>query len=452
MLEGPLFPAIVRYTVPVIITSILQLLFTAADLMVVGWFCGSDSVAAVGATNSITYLIINMFIGLSVGAGVTVAHAIGSGNREEVHHTVHTAMLTGLVGGVFLTGVGYVLAEPLLRMMDTPEKLLPLSSLYMEVYFLGMTFTMLYNFSASILRAAGDTKSSLYYLLFSGVINVVLNLIFVTAFGMDVDGVALATIIAQAISAILCIGKLIHRQDDCKLELKKLRIYKPQLMKMIRIGVPAGLQASIFSISNVSIQSAVNSFGDVFVAGNSAATSIEGFMYVTLTSFHQTAVNFVGQNVGAHQYNRARKVTGLCLLCVTVTGMAVGGLVYCFGPNLLSLYIQDSPEAIAYGMMRLGVVCIPYFFTGLQDIFTGILRGYGESVAPMVISILGICGIRVGWIHTVFAMPRFHTPRWLYLSFPISWVVTFGIQLVYYRLMMKKLRRSGVLDDEIVGR
>ena len=438
MLHGAILPAIIRYTVPVIITSILQLLFTAADLMVVGWFCGSRSVAAVGATNSITYLVINLFIGLSVGAGVTVAHSIGSGNKTAVHNTVHTAMLTGLVGGLVLTVIGWFISEPLLIMMDTPENILPFASLYMRVYFLGMTFNMIYNFAASILRAAGDTQSALYYLLFSGVFNVLLNLVFVIVFHMDVAGVALATIIAQAISAILCVIKLMTRQDACRLECKKLRIHTPQLMKMIRIGVPAGLQASLFSISNVSIQSAVNSLGEVFVAGNSAACSIEGFMYVTLTSFHQTAVNFVGQNVGAKQYKRAKEITLWCVASVTLTGIVVGGLVYCFGPSLLALYIQDSPEAIVCGMMRLGIVCLPYFFTGLQDIFTGILRGYGESVAPMIISVLGICGIRVGWVNTIFRMPQFHTPKWLYLTFPVSWIVTFAIQVIYYRRMLRK--------------
>lgn len=448
MLEGPILGSIISYTIPVILTSVFQLLFTAADLVVVGKFSGSLSVAAVGATNSLTYLITNLFIGLSVGAGVCVAHAIGSKDEEDIHNTVHTAMLTSLVGGVFLTVVGLFLSEPLLRKMGTPENVLPLSVLYMKIYFAGMTFTMVYNFCASILRAAGDTQSPLIYLMCSGVINVILNLIFVIVFHMNVAGVALATIIAQAISAGLCVRKLIMRQDACKLTLSKMKIYWPQFSKMVRIGLPAGIQGSLFSISNVTIQSAVNSFGEVLVAGNSAATSIEGFMYVTLNSFHQTAVNFVGQNYGAKQYDRVKKITWTCFACVTVTGIIVSWTVLAICKPLLGIYIEDSVEAIAYGVIRF-TICNPiYFVLGLQDVFTGVLRGYGQSLAPMIISVLGICGVRVGWVYTVFQIPKYHTPQWLYMSFPISWLVTFVIQLIFYTTLMRRYKKTGLYQLE----
>lgn len=442
MLEGPIFHSIILYTFPIILTSVLQLLFNAADLVVVGNYCGSVSVAAVGSTNSITYLIINLFIGLSVGAGVCVAHAIGSRNSEEIHNTVHTAMLTSVIGGVLLTGIGLLISEPLLRMMGTPEQVLPLAALYMEVYFCGMTFTMVYNFCASILRAAGDTQSPLIYLMLSGVMNVVLNLLFVIVFNMNVAGVALATIIAQAISAALCVRKLMHREDACKFQIQRMKIYWPQLGKIIRIGLPAGIQSSLFSISNVTIQSAVNSFGDVFVAGNAAAASIEGFMYVTLNSFHQTAVNFVGQNYGAKQYDRTKMITWSCFGCVIVTGITVSWTVLAMCRPLLALYIDDSAQAIAYGMIRFAICNPIYFAVGLQDVFTGVLRGYGHSLMPMIISILGICGIRVGWVYTIFQIPRFHTPECLYLSYPISWVVTFMIQLIFYIVMMKRFEKQ----------
>lgn len=440
MLEGPMLSGIVLYTIPVILTSVLQLLFNAADLIVVGWFCGSVSVGAVGATNAVTNLIINLFVGLSIGAGVAVAHGLGSHDNVEVYNTVHTAIPTALVGGVILTIAGIFLSEPLLALMKTPEETLPLSVIYMKIYFCGITFTMIYNFCAAILRAAGDTQSPLIFLCIAGVINVILNVIFVLEFEMNVAGVALATVISQGISAVLVTRALMRRTDACKLEPRKMRFHKPQLVKIIRIGLPAGIQGSLFSISNVIIQSAVNSFGDVFVSGNSAAVSIEGFMYVMLNSFHQTAVNFVGQNVGAKQYRRAKRIVWICFGCVLVTGLAAGALIYTFGRDLLSIYIKDSDQAIAYGMIRLSYVSLPYFFLGLMDVSTGALRGYGASLAPMIICVLGVCGLRVGWICTIFQVPGYHTPECLYLSYPVSWVITFAIQLAFYLKLIRKYK------------
>lgn len=441
MLEGPLFVNIVVYTIPIILTSILQLLFNAADLVVVGRFCGSVSVAAVGATGAITNLIVNLFIGLSVGAGVTVAHAIGSREEEAVHRTVHTALPAALVSGVILTVIGIAFSETFLRLMETPESVLPLSAVYMKIYFGGITFTMVYNFCASILRAAGDTKSPLIFLSIAGVINVVLNVFFVTALDMNVAGVALATTISQGVSAVLVVIVLMRRTDACKLVLSKIRFYKPQLMKMIRIGLPAGIQGSLFSISNVIIQSSVNSFGDVLMSGNAAAGNIEGFVYVSINAFHQTAVNFIGQNHGAHQYKRVYKTLWICLGCVVAVGLAMGLLAYSFGPHLLSIYITDSAEAISYGMIRLSYICIPYFLCGMMDVSTGALRGMGASVAPMVISVLGVCGIRIGWISTIFQIPEFHTPQCLYFSYTVSWLVTFMIQMIAFLIVFRKYKK-----------
>lgn len=438
MLEGPLFSNIVLYTIPIILTSILQLLFNAADLVVVGRFCGSVSVAAVGATGAITNLIVNLFIGLSVGAGVTVAHAIGSGDGEAVHRTVHTALPAALVSGVILTVVGVAFSEAFLRLMNTPENVLALSATYMKIYFAGITFTMVYNFCASILRAAGDTKSPLIFLSIAGVVNVVLNVIFVTLFNMNVAGVALATTISQGISAVLVVWALMRRTDACRLTLSKMRFYKAQLLKMLRIGLPAGVQGSLFSISNVIIQSSVNSFGDVLMSGNAAAGNIEGFVYVILNSFHQTAVNFIGQNAGAGQYKRAKKILFICLGSVTVAGLSAGALAYSLGPTLLSIYITDSAEAISYGMIRLAYICIPYFLCGLMDVSTGALRGMGASVSPMIISVLGVCGIRIGWIATIFQLPQFHTPQCLYFSYTVSWSLTFLIQMAAFLAVYRK--------------
>lgn len=442
MLDGPLLPSIIQYTIPIILTSVLQLLFNAADMVVVGRYCGSIYVAAVGATGSLTALIVNLFIGLSVGTSVAVAHAIGAGENENVSKTVHTTIPAAIICGAVLTVVGILFSEDMLKMMDTPENVLPLSSAYMKIYFGGIIFTMLYNFCASILRAAGDTRSPLVVLSISGVLNVLLNLLFVIGFHMNVAGVALATVISQALSAVLVIVTLMRRIDACRLVLKRVRIYVPQLMKIIRIGLPAGINSSLFAISNVIIQSSVNSFGDVLMSGNAAASNIEGFVYVTINAFAQTSINFIGQNKGAGQYNRVIKTFFICLGCVTVVGAFAGALAYGFAPKLLSLYITDSPAAIELGILRMTWICLPYFICGLMDTTTGALRGLGASVTPMFISILGVCGIRIGWIYTIFQLPQFHTPVGLYVSYPISWCITFIIEFVVFLFIFyRQVRR-----------
>jgi putative MATE family efflux protein len=438
MLQGPLLSSIIAYTIPIILTSVLQLLFNAADLVVVGRFCGSISVAAVGATGSITSLIVNLFIGLSVGAGVTVAHGVGSREDEVVHRTVHTTLPMALVSGVVLTIVGVAFSEDFLRMMDTPENVLELSAVYMKIYFAGVTFLMVYNFCASILRAVGDTKSPLIFLTSAGVVNVVLNLIFVIFLHMNVAGVALATTISQAISAVAMVIVLMRRTDAAKLYLKKMRFYKIQLVKMIRIGLPAGVQSSLFAISNVLIQSSINSFGDVLMSGNAASQNIEGFLFVSMNSFHQTAVNFIGQNVGAKQFDRVKKIVWICLGCVLVVGLGMGTLIRAFGENLLSIYITDSAEAITWGLVRLNIICGFYFVCGLMDVSTGALRGMGASISPMIISVLGVCGIRIGWIMTIFQMEQFHTPQSLYISYILSWALTFLIQIFTFVKIYRK--------------
>lgn len=442
MLEGPLTPNIIRYTIPVILTGILQLLFNAADLMVVGWFCGSISVAAVGATTSLTLLLVNFFVGLSAGAGIAVAHALGGHQDQEVHETVHTTLPLSLACGILVTIIGVGFSGTFLKMMDTPENVLPLSTLYMQIYFAGITFTMVYNFCAAILRAAGDTKSPLIFLSLAGAVNVILNVVFVTVFHMNVAGVALATTISQGISAVLVVRALMKRQDACHLALKQMRFYLIPIKKILRIGLPAGIQSALFSISNVMIQSSVNSFGDIFIAGNAAAANIEGFIYIALNSFHQTAVNFCGQNAGAGRFDRVSKTLWVCLACTGIFGLVLGTCGWLFGQSLLSLYITDSPEAIRYGMIRLSIVCRTYLLCGLMDVSTGALRGIGASFIPMVICVLGVCGIRIGWILTLFQLPQFHTPQSLYISYPVSWIITFLCQMTAFLILYRKLLRS----------
>ena len=450
MLQGPLFLNIVTYTIPIILTSLLQLLFNAADLVIVGRFCGSISVAAVGATGSITSLVIYLFIGLSVGAGVCMAHAIGRCDEKAMHQTVHTAILVAIISGAVLTVVGMICAETFLIWMGTPGDILPLSTLYMQIFFGGMIFNMVYNFSAALLRAAGDTKGPLIYLSIAGVANVLLNVLFVTVFHMNVAGVALATTISQVISAVLVVRALMRRSDACQLTLKKVRIHADPLRQIIYKGLPAGIQGALFSISNVLIQSAVNSFGDVFMSGSAAASNIEGFVLVSMAALGQTALNFTGQNTGAGQYERVKKIAIICLTSVTVVGVVLGSVTYYFAPQLLSIYITDSAQAITYGVERLAFLLLPYFLLGLHEVASGTLRGLGASLSPMVVSVLGICGFRVLWVETVFKMPQLHTPDWLFVSYPISWAMTFAAELILliivYRKFAAKCRETEVQD------
>ena len=443
MREGPILKSIIVYTVPIILTGLLQLLFNAADLIVVGWFSGSDSVAAVGATGALTNLIINLFIGLSVGAGVAVAQGMGAGNGKLTSEAVHTAVPVAVISGIFLTVIGVLFSRNFLELMGTPDgKLLELASVYMQIYFAGMTFSMLYNFGSAILRAAGDTRSPLIFLTVAGVLNVILNIVFVALFKLDVAGVALATSISQAVSAILVLLALMKRQDACRFEFKKMYIHKSALLRMARIGVPAGLQGSLFSISNVLIQSSVNSFGAAHMSGSAAASSIEGFCYVTMNSFHQTALNFCGQNYGAGDFKRVKRITWVCLMTVAVAGFVVGNLSYIFGRELLKIYITDSPEAINYGMERLKFMVVPYFLCGIMDTTTGSMRGIGSSVIPMIITVVGVCVMRIVWIYTVFALPQYHTFSGLFISYPISWLLTFAALFISFTVVMRRKEKK----------
>lgn len=430
MCHGPLFIKIIKYTIPIILSSVLQLFFNAADLIVVGRFCGSISVGAVGATSSLTNLFVNFFIGLSVGAGVTVAQGLGAKDEKKVHYAVHTAIPTAFVGGVVLTIVGILLSRPALVWMGTPAEQLELSALYMRIYFAGIIAMLLYNFGAAILRAAGDTQRPLIYLAIAGILNVILNFIFVVYFHLDVAGVALATTISQCVSAVLVIITLMRRTDACKFSLSKMHFDKIALIRILKIGMPAGLQSSLFSISNVLIQSSVNSFGEMAVSGAAAASSIESFVYVIINSFSQTALNFTGQNYGAGNYKRIHKILGYCLLSASVSGLVSGVAVYALAEPLLSIYLTDSPEAIAYGVLKMTYICLPYFLCGLMDITTGVIRGMGYSIVPMLVTVLGVCGLRVAWIYTVFQY--YHTLECLYLSYTVSWILTAMVQFSIY--------------------
>ena len=441
MCHGPLFWKIVKFTIPIILSSILQLLFNAADLVVVGRFCGSVSVGAVGATSSLTSLFVNFFVGLSVGAGVTVAQGIGAGDDKKVHYAVHTAIPVALVSGVILTIGGVLLSEQALIWMGTPAEQLPLSALYMKIYFFGIIAMLLYNFGAAILRAAGDTKRPLIYLSIAGVLNVILNCVFVIYFHLDVAGVALATTISQCVSAILVIIALRQRTDACKLSISKMRFDKIALGRILAIGLPAGFQSSLFSISNVLIQSSVNSFGNIAVSGCAAASSVEGFVGVIISAFGQTALNFTGQNYGAGQFKRIHKVLGYCLITVLAAGIIAGSLCYIFAEPLLSIYVTDSAEAIRYGFIKITYIRLFYFIGGMMEVTTGVIRGMGHSLITMLVTVLGVCGFRVLWIYTVFH--QHHTLETLFVSYPISWTITFLVQISIYFIICFNRNKKG---------
>ncbi len=441
MLSGPLLPGIISYTIPIMLTSLLSLFFNAADLVVVGRFCGSNAIGAIGATGTLSGLLVFFISGLSVGVGIAVSHAIGSRNVQETHRAVHTSIPLSMIGGFLLLAVGVFGAKPMLQLMDTPDTLLPNAVLYMQIIFCGKPLDMVYAFCAAILRATGDTKRPLLYLSISGVLNVILNIFFVTVLHMNVAGVALATVISNIPATALVVLALMRRTDACRLELKKMRIYKPQLMKIIRIGVPAGVQSALFSISNVFIQSSINSFGDAVVSGNAAAANIGNFINSTFFAFQQTAINYIGQNTGAKQYRRVGQSYWVCLGCAFVISTVISILVYTFGSPLLSIYITDSAEAIEYGMTRLQYIGLFHGLGALMEVTTGALRGLGRSTEPMIITVGGACGLRLLWIATVFQWV--HTLPCLYLSYPVTWVITFLCEMaVFLHIYRKKLRSA----------
>ena len=444
MTEGPLLGKIIRFSVPLMLSGMLQLLYNAADVVVVGKWAGSAALAAVGSTGALVNLLINLFMGVSVGCNVLAARYYGAGDRESVSRTVHCAVGVSVIIGVAAGMVGLVFSTPLLRLMGSPEDVLPLASLYLRIYFCGMPFNIAYNFGAAVLRAVGDTKRPLYFLSAAGAVNVALNLLTVIVFRMGVAGVAIATVASQLISALLVIRCLMLREDCCHLDLRQIRIYREQLLAMIRIGLPAGIQGSLFSLSNVIIQSSVNSFGSVVVAGNAAAANVEGFVYTAMNSVYQASITFVSQNLGAGKPSRILRVMWICLGVTAAVGLTLGTLVYTFGHGLLGIYASDSEglkeQIIAVGLRRFRYVGRPYFLCGLMEVGCGGMRGLGRSWLPTSVTLLGACGLRMVWIFTVFR--ELHTLDSLYVSYPISWTVTFLAHMVCFFLAFRKVRRQ----------
>lgn len=439
MTNGPLLGKIVRFAIPLAISGILQLLFNAADIVVVGRFAGSNALAAVGATGAVINLIVNLFIGLSVGTNVLVAQYYGAGNTKDLRETVHTSILTSLIFGVGLIAVGILLARPMLTAMATPPEVLDQAVLYMRIYFVGMPVMMLYNFGAAILRAVGDTQRPLYFLLIAGVINVILNLFFVIALHMDVAGVAAATVISQAVSAGLVLWCLVKSDSVYRVDLRSLCVKKDKLLKMTKIGLPAGIQGASFSISNVLIQSSINSFGSLAMAGNTAACNIEGFVSTGMDAFSQAAMSFTGQNMGAKKTHRVNGILLRCLGLGIGVGLIMGVGGYLLGPWLLSIYSTD-PAVIAFGLRRMAIVCAFQFVGAMMGNMVGVLRGLGASFVPMVITITFVCGFRVVWIYTIFA--AFPTLETLYVSYPITWGLAAFFDFICYLFVKKRVEKK----------
>ena len=438
MLEGPLLGPIFLFAMPLFITSVLQLAFNAVDIIVVGKFTGHHALAAVGATGPVINLLVTMFMGISIGASVIMGQNVGARDFKNAQDTLHTAIGISILGGILVLFAGIFTAMPLLRLMQTPPEVIELSGEYLKIYYIGMPGFMVYNFGSALLRAIGDSRRPMYFLTISGVFNVICNLIFVIVFKMGVAGVAIATTISQYIAAALIVASLLKADGYMKLSFDKIRISKDKALGMMKIGLPAGFQGALFSISNILIQSGINSFGSVVMAGNTAAGNLEGFVYMGMNAVYQTSLSFTSQNMGAKQYDRVKKIFWTCVRVVIVVGLVLGVGAWIFGDKLLRLY-TDEPEVIKYGVERLGVVSATYFLCGIMDTMVGGLRGMGYSITPMIISLTAVCILRMIWIATIFQ--SIHTPVVLYLSYPLSWTVAAIGNYVNYLYAMKKLER-----------
>ena len=439
MLNGAVMPKLLSFALPLMLSSILQLAFNAADVVVVGRFEGHAALAAVGTPGPLINLLVNLFIGLSVGANVVVAQCYGAGDFRETGKAVHTSMALSVLSGVGIGIFGFLMAGTLLRMIDADPEFLPMATVYMRIYFLGMPANMIYNFGSAVLRAVGDTRRPLVFLFIAGVVNVVLNLLFVIAFHMGVSGVALATIISQMVSATLVVLCLIHSDGAIHLDVRRIRLDGGKVKQIARIGLPAGLQGILFSISNVMIQKTVNGFGTVVTAGNTTASNLEGFIYVSMNAVYQAALTFTGQNVGANRPARINRIARDALIAVTGIGLALGAVLMLFMQQLFGIYTEDAAVKAA-ATIRSGIIAPTYFLCGLMDTMVGLMRGMGTSLVPMVVSVVGVCGFRIVWI--LVAFPMNPTLGNLILSYPISWLATFLIHFGCF--LYFKRRKYGI--------
>lgn len=435
MLHGSIWDKLLLFALPLALSSIIQQLFNSADVAVVGRFAGSLALAAVGANSSVINLLVNLFVGLSVGANVVIARYIGQGNMKKASDAVHTSILVAILSGFILMGIGLIFAHPILEWMSTPEDILPLAVLYLKIYFCGMPFIMLYNFTSAILRSQGDTKRPLYALILSGIVNVLLNLFFVVELHMSVEGVAIATVVSNIISSMILLIYLIKKSGPLQVHIHKIHLHPYILKQMASIGVPAGLQGMVFSISNVMVQTTTNGLGSIAVAASSAALNYEYFAYFILSAFTQSAVTFVGQNYGAGNYERCRKITRTVLLLGMFCTQFVSILFILFKEPLISIFTTD-PKVIEVAYIRLVTIVTLEFLNAYTDILSGALRGLGHSSAPAIVCILGICGVRIGYI--LFIYPMVQTFQFLMYVYPISWIITaVALSITYFSIRKK---------------
>lgn len=438
MCSGPLLKKLIIFSAPLMLSGMLQLLFNAMDTIVVGRWSGSEALAAVGSTSSLNVVIMNLFIGITIGANVLAARYYASHDFKKLSDTVHTAILTGILSGFMLLAAGVLISRPALELMGSPENVIDLSTLYMKIYFCGMPFFMVYNFGAAILRATGDTRRPLYYLIAAGITNICLNLIFVIKFNMGVAGVAIATVISQVLSCSLVVRLLIKTDGPYHLDLKKLRINWCILGDMLRIGVPAGLQSMLINFSNVLIQSSVNSFGSLAMAGYAAALNVNSLLYMAVNAITQACLNFTSQNYGVGNTKRIDHIILLCVAMDLVIGTVLGVLSTVFGESILGIYSTDS-HVIAYGMEDIIAICLPYALCGVMDTLPGAIRGMNYSTIPMFITLTGVCLFRIFWIYTIFPMHRTLTN--LFLSFPASWIITIIMQTICLFIVRAKVKK-----------
>ena len=444
MCNGTIMDKLISFALPLMLSGVLQLMFNAVDIVVVGRFSGSESLAAVGSTTALINIFTNLFIGISLGANVLSARFYAAGREKEMSETVHTAILFALVSGIAMAVVGVVFSKWALNLMGTPDDVINLSTLYMRIYFLGMPFFMLYNYGAAILRAVGDTKRPLYFLILAGTVNALLNMFLVIVFGLGVAGVAIATVVSQMISCVLVLGCL-RRTDACyKLYPSKLSMKKEYLIQIFQVGVPAGIQSTVINFSNALLQSSVNSFGSIAMAGYTAANNVLGFLFVSVNSVTQACMSFTSQNFGVGKYKRMDRVLIDCLILTVTVGLTLGCGAYFFGTEILQIYTED-PEVIRCGLEILSITTVPYFLCGIMDLFPGALRGMGYSVVPMILSIIGTVGTRILWIFVFF--PQNRSLFFLFISYPGSWIATIVMQVVCFFFVRRHLRRRIVSNQ-----
>ena len=445
MCNGTIMDKLISFSIPLMLSGILQLMFNAVDIVVVGRFSGSQALAAVGSTTALINVFTNLFIGISLGANVLAARYYATGKTKEMSETVHTAIALALVSGVAMAVIGVVFARGALEIMGTPDDVIAKSTLYMQIYFCGMPFFMMYNYGAAILRAVGDTKRPLIFLIVSGVINAILNLFLVIGFHLDVAGVGIATVISQLVSCILVLRCLHHTESSYQLHLAKLRIRSVYLKQIFEVGVPAGIQSTVINISNAMLQSSVNSFGSIAMAGYTASNNIFGFLYVSVNSFTQACMSFTSQNYGVKKLKRMDRVLIDCMILSVVVTLILGSSVYVFGPELLHIY-SDQADVIQYGMEIFSYTTVTYFLCGLMDLFPGALRGMGYSTVPMILSIIGTVGVRIIWIYGLF--PSHRSLTFLFLSYPVSWIATIIMQVICFWFVRKKIHRMMAVTAE----